>query len=96
MKRKTTKTDEPSKASLAEMPEVDFSKVLPVRGRHAARAQASLDVIVIDKRLSEALGGPDRVTQILAALAEALVGNAGAKPKARPPAKAKSKRRRAA
>jgi hypothetical protein len=44
MSRRTTKTDEPSKASLAEMPEVDFSRLGRLsRGKYAERARRSLD-----------------------------------------------------
>jgi hypothetical protein len=84
MNRRTTKSDEPSKASLAEMPEVDFSRLGKLsRGRHAERARRSLEVLVLDKTIVAALGGPDRVAGILRALAEA-VGEK--KPKRRPAA----------
>jgi len=73
MSKRTTKTDEPSKASLDEMPEVDFSGLGKLsRGKYAARARRSLEVIVLDKKLVKALGGPDRVAGILHALAEAV------------------------
>jgi hypothetical protein len=73
MSKKTTKTDEPSKASLAEMPEVDFSRLGKLsRGKYVERARRSLEVIVVDKKLVKALGGPDRVAGVLHALAEAL------------------------
>ena len=73
MRRKTTKTDEPSKASLEEMPEVDFSRVGKVtRGKYAARARRSLEVLVIDKKVSRTLGGPDAIRAILTALARAV------------------------
>jgi hypothetical protein len=73
MSKKTTKTDEPSKASLAEMPEVDFSRLGKLsRGKYAERARRSLEVIVVDKKLVKALGGPDRVAGVLHALAAAL------------------------
>ena len=73
MSRRTTKSDEPSKASLAEMPEV----VLPLgrrvsRGKYAGRARRSLEVLALDKKLVAALGGPDAVAGILRALAAAL------------------------
>ena len=68
MNRKTTKSDEPSKASLAEMPEVDFSRLGKLsRGKYAQRARRSLEVIVLDKKLVARLGGPDRVAGILRA-----------------------------
>ncbi len=73
MSRRTTKTDEPSKASLAEMPEVDFSRFTKLsRGRYAERARRSLEVLVLDKKLVAALGGADRVAGILRALADAV------------------------
>jgi hypothetical protein len=73
MNRRTTKTDEPSKASLAEMPEVDFSRLGKLsRGRYAERARRSLEVLVLDKKLVAALGGPDRVAGILRAVADAV------------------------
>jgi hypothetical protein len=64
------KSDEPSKASLAEMPEVDFSHLGKLsRGKYAERARRSLEVLVLDKKVVAALGGPDRVAGILRALA---------------------------
>jgi hypothetical protein len=73
MSKKTMKTNEPSKASLAEMPEVDFSRLGKLsRGKYVERARRSLEVIVVDKKLVKALGGPDRVAGVLHALAEAL------------------------
>jgi hypothetical protein len=73
MSKRTTKTDEPSRASLAEMPQVDFSRLGKLsRGKYVERARRSLEVIVVDKKLVKALGGPDRVAGVLHALAEAL------------------------
>jgi hypothetical protein len=73
MSKKNAKTHEPSKASLAEMPEVDFSRLGKLsRGKYVERARRSLEVIVVDKKLVKALGGPDRVAGILHAIAEAL------------------------
>jgi hypothetical protein len=73
MSRRTTKTDEPSKASLAEMPEVDFSRLGKLsRGKYAERARRSLEVVVLDKKLVASLGGPDGVAGILRALAGAV------------------------
>jgi hypothetical protein len=63
------------------MPEVDFSRLGKLsRGKYVERARRSLEVIVVDKKLVKALGGPDRVAGVLHALAEAL-GNK--KPKKR-------------
>jgi hypothetical protein len=70
MSRRTTKSAEPSKASLAEMPEVDFSRLGKLsRGRYAERARRSLEVLVLDKKVVATLGGPERVAEILRALA---------------------------
>jgi hypothetical protein len=55
------------------MPEVDFSRLGKLsRGKYVERARRSLEVIVVDKKLVKALGGPDRVAGVLHALAEAL------------------------
>ena len=73
MSRRTTKTDEPSKASLAEMPGVDFARLGKLsRGKYAERARRSLEVIVLDKKLVATLGGADSVAGILRALADAI------------------------
>lgn len=73
MSKRITKSAEPSRASLAEMPEVDFSRLGTLsRGKYAERARRSLEVVVLDKKLVVALGGADRVAGILRALAEAL------------------------
>ena len=58
------------------MPEVDLSKYAKLsRGKHAARARRSLEVLVLDRKIVAALGGPDAVRTILHVLAQALVGN---------------------
>ncbi|MBV9950169.1 MAG: hypothetical protein JOZ69_25235 [Myxococcales bacterium] len=76
MRRRATKNDEPSAASLAEMPEVDLSKYGKLsRGKHVARARRSLAVLVLDKKIVAAPGGPDAVRTILHVLAQALVGS---------------------
>lgn len=73
MNRKVTKSDEPSKASLMEMPEVDFSRLGKLsRGNYAERARRSLEVVVLDKKVVAALGGADRVAGILRAVADAV------------------------
>lgn len=83
MRKRATRSDEPSKASLAEMPEIDFSRVGKAsRGKYAERARRSLEVIVLDKKVVAALGGPDRVAAILRALAEALGDKKPKKPRA--------------
>lgn len=73
MRKNSTKNDEPSRASLQEMPEVDLHRQRKVsRGRYAARARRSLEVLVVDKKVVAALGGADAIPGILRALAEAL------------------------
>jgi hypothetical protein len=73
MSKRSTKSSEPSKASLDEMPEIDFSKVGKLsRGKYAQRAQRSLEILALDKKVVTALGGPDAVSAILRALAAAL------------------------
>jgi hypothetical protein len=55
------------------MPEIDFSKVGKLsRGKYAQRAQRSLEILALDKKVVTALGGPDAVSAILRALAAAL------------------------
>jgi hypothetical protein len=85
MNKKPTPTAEPSKASLAEMPEVDFPRLRLgklSRGKYAERAQRSLEVVVLDKKLVDDLGGPDRVAAILRALADAIHEKKPRKPRA--------------
>jgi hypothetical protein len=73
MSRRTTKSNEPSKASLAAMPEVDFSRLGKLsRGKYLARARRSLEVVALDKKVVAALGGPDAIAGILRALADAI------------------------
>ena len=73
MSRRTMKSREPSKASLAEMPEVDFSKLEALsRGKYAERARRSIEILALDKKVVTALGGPDAVSAILRALSAAL------------------------
>jgi hypothetical protein len=70
MSKRRTRSDEPSKASLEEMPEIDFSKMKVIgRGRHYERARRSLEVIVLDKKLVKKLGGPEGVRALLTAVA---------------------------
>ena len=55
------------------MPEIDFSTARVLgRGRHVERAQRSLEVLVLDKKLVASLGGPEKVAGILRALADAI------------------------
>lgn len=71
MKRNSTKTSrEPSRASLLAIPEVDLrSATVLGRGRHVAKAQRSFGSLIVDKKVLEALGGPDAVLEILQVLA---------------------------
>ena len=56
MSKRTTKTDEPSKASLSEMPEIDFSRAGKLsRGKYAERAHPRAHRLV-----PAALSDPDR------------------------------------
>jgi hypothetical protein len=73
MKRKSTKTTEPKRASLAEMPELTAEQVRRRRpNRHLARAQQSIELVALDKRVLGKLGGATAVLRILQALADAL------------------------
>ncbi len=73
MKRRVTKADEPSKASLKEMPELTAEQLANARrNRHVERARRSLEIVVLDKKLVKKLGGPTAVHRILQALAESL------------------------
>jgi hypothetical protein len=80
MKRKPIKvakqhvdSQEPSAASLREIPEIDFSKHKRLeRGRYAERARQSLEIFALDKQLVATLGGPDAVREILESLVSGL------------------------
>ncbi len=55
------------------MPELDFSKVRIVgRGRHHGKARRSVETIVVDKKIVEALGGIEALADILEALAKSI------------------------
>lgn len=72
------KSAEPSKASLEEVPEIDFSRydlTKAKRGRYVKMARRSLEIIVVDKKWVKTLGGPEGVVGILAALASAVEGS---------------------
>ena len=72
-RRSTSKSREPSRASLREIPEVDLSSARVLgRGRHVERARRSFDTLVIDKRVLKALGGEEAVMDILQALARSI------------------------
>jgi hypothetical protein len=71
--RSTKKTPEPSAKSLREMPEVDLARLRVVgRGRQVARAKRSLEMVAIDKKIVDQLGGPDALVAILEALVKSL------------------------
>jgi hypothetical protein len=74
MKGKHTRsTREPSRASLREMPEVDFSSARVLgRGRHVERARRSFETLVVDKQVLKVLGGQDAVIGILEVLAKSI------------------------
>jgi hypothetical protein len=74
MKRKSTRTTrEPSRASLREIPEVDFSSARVLgRGRHVEKARRSFETLVVDKKVISALGGQDAVIGILEVLAKSI------------------------
>jgi len=70
-KSSTKKGREPSKASLEEIPEVDLARYHIVgRGRHVELARRSLEFIALDKKVVEALGGPERVRLLVNAAAK--------------------------
>ncbi len=74
MKKRSTKTSRnPSKTSLREMPEVTLEthRVLG-RGRHVAAANESFEVLLIDRRVADALGGAQAIARILEALADSI------------------------
>jgi hypothetical protein len=75
MKKHSTKSDrEPSAASLREIPEIDLAGYRPVgRGRHTQKARGSFETLVLDKKLVDALGGVERIAEILHAIASAMM-----------------------
>lgn len=68
--KKTRKHEEPSKASLKEMPEIDFStaKVLG-RGLYAKRMRESMRYVPVERELFERLGGTEGILNVLRAVA---------------------------
>jgi hypothetical protein len=77
MKRKSTsKSPEPSRASLREIPEVDLSSARVLgRGRHVEKARRSFEMLVIDRKVLKVLGGEEAVIDILQALAKSITAN---------------------
>jgi hypothetical protein len=67
-----SKKTEPTKRSLREIPEVDFSKAkrLP-RGKYAANARRSFAVAIVDPDLFARFGSSDAVNTALRAVVEA-------------------------
>jgi hypothetical protein len=67
-----SKGTEPTKRSLREIPEVDFSKAkrLP-RGKYAAKARRSFAVAIVEPDLFARFGSSDAVNAALRAVVEA-------------------------
>jgi hypothetical protein len=67
-----SKETEPSKRSLREIPEVDFSKAkrLP-RGKYAAKARRSFAVAIVEPELFARFGSSGAVNAALRAVVEA-------------------------
>ena len=75
-RRSTSKSPEPSRASLREIPEVDLSSARVLgRGRHVDRARRSFEMLVIDRKVLKVLGGEEAVIDILQALAKSITAN---------------------
>lgn len=74
MKKSSTKTKaEPSKASLKEMPEIDFATARVLgRGRRVEKARRSLETILVDKKVLKTLGGAEALIGLLEALAKSI------------------------
>ena len=67
-----SKETEPTKRSLREIPEVDFSKAkrLP-RGKYAAKARRSFAIAIVEPDLFARFGSSDAVNAALRAVVEA-------------------------
>ena len=73
MTRRVSRTDEPSKASLKEMPEITAEQFATARRNpHVGRARKSLEIVVLDKKVVKRLGGNAAIHRILQALADSL------------------------
>ena len=59
-----------ARKSETDLSRYDWSKA--TRGKYAARARRSLEVLVVDKKVAKTLGGPDAIRAILTALANAV------------------------
>jgi hypothetical protein len=66
------KSTEPSKRSLREIPEVDFTRVkrLP-RGRYVEKARRSFAVVIVERALFARFGSSEAINAALRALVEA-------------------------
>jgi hypothetical protein len=66
------KSVEPSRASLREMPEIDFAKVRTLaRGKYAEKARRSFAVALIDPAVFAHFGSSEAVNAALRALIDA-------------------------
>ncbi len=75
---------EPSKASLREMPEIDFSKARVLgRGLHAAKARRSFASVLIERKLFDKFGSEEAIVAALRSFVEAVEAMRGARPKAK-------------
>ena len=83
MSRRIAKTDEPSRASLAEMPEVDFSRLGKLsRGKYAERARGERAGFVADVLPSGQDGAARTPAPDAALAARGLAERAGFEPAA--------------
>ena len=68
--KKDRKHDEPSKASLRDMLEIDFSKAKFLgRGLYAKRVREAVRYVPVDTALFDPLGGTEGILNILRAVA---------------------------
>jgi hypothetical protein len=69
--KKSRKNEGPSKASLREIPEIDFSKAKFLgRGLYAKRMRERMRYVPLDRALFERLGGTAGILAILRAIAD--------------------------
>jgi len=69
--KRVRKHEEPSKASLREIPEIDFSKAKFLgRGLFAKKMREKMRYMPIDRELFDRLGGTAGILSILRAIAE--------------------------
>ena len=73
---KKRKHEEPSKASLREIPEVDFATAKFLgRGLYAKRMRERMRYLPIERELFDRLGGTPGILAILRAIADATPGS---------------------